>query len=560
MAETARRVYALSRTLTDQMSGNWDIDATLHFHARTKYRVWTGPSGEPDYVMGTPPAVEPPIWEEDWSILPRPYKVYPTLPPLALPADLAHTHMPALEALARSGLDVGPNAPLPDRTALAQVARLSNGLLHRRHVGRVTKRAVEFRTAGATGGFYHLELYFVCGDLPDLPAGVYHYATQDHSLRRLRAGDLRGVLVAASGGEAHLAQAPLALVMTSTFWRNAFRYRARAYRHAFWDAGTALAHVLGVAASLHLPARLVLGFADQAVNALLGVDGEREAAVAICSLGHGLSAPSPPAHLHPIAHPTEPLSQREVTFADIPRMHAASCLSSGEDAAAWRGAPLRRTLPPAQGNVIPLEPRALDGLPQAPIEEVILARRSVRHYDTDRPITFEHFSTALDRSARPFAADCLALDSPPLHDNYLIVNTVAGLSPGIYLHRTREGTIEPLRSGNYRDDAAHLAVDQSYAADAHVNSYYLTELGPVLATYGNRGYRLAQLEAALYAGRLHLAAQALGLGAVGSTSLDDEVVAFFSPRAADASYMFITVFGARRRRAATTQAGPPVPH
>lgn len=46
---------------------------------------------------------------------------------------------------------------------------------------------------------------------------------------------------------------------------------------------------------------------------------------------------------------------------------------------------------------------------------------------------------------------------------------------------------------------------------------------------GNRGYRLAQLEAALYAGRLHLAAEALGLGAVGSTSFDDEVIDVFSP-------------------------------
>jgi SagB-type dehydrogenase family enzyme len=535
--------------MADRTNVNEDTDTALRFHAATKYRVLTLPSGEPDYVMGTAPAFEPPIWEEDWSIEPRPYKVYTALPPLGLPADLARTRMPALAALARSGLDADRNAPVPDRTVLAQVARLSNGLLNRRHITRVRKRVVEFRTAGATGARYHLELYFVCGDLPDLPAGVYHYATQDHSLRQLRAGDLRGVLVAASGGEPSLAQAPVALVMTSTFWRNAWRYRARAYRHTFWDAGTSLTNVLGVAASLHLPARLVLGFADQAVNALLGVDGEREAAVAVCSLGHGASAPAPPAHLQPIAHPTEPLSEREVTFADIPRMHAASSLGSGQDAATWRRAPLRRTLPPARGSLIPLEPLAPDRLPRAPIEEVILARRSTRHYDTDRPITFEQFSTVLDRSARGFAADCLAPDSPPLHDNYLIVNAVAGLSPGSYLHRTRDGTIELLRSGDYRADAAHLAFDQGYAADAHVNSYYLTELGPVLATYGNRGYRLAQLEAALYAGRLHLAAQALGLGAVGSTSFDDEVVDFFSPRAANASYMFITVFGARRRRA-----------
>jgi SagB-type dehydrogenase family enzyme len=131
----------------------------------------------------------------------------------------------------------------------------------------------------------------------------------------------------------------------------------------------------------------------------------------------------------------------------------------------------------------------------------------------------------------------------------VIVNAVEDLEPGLYLHQPREGTLELLRAGHYRATAAHLAFDQSYAGDAHVNSYYLTELGPVLERYGNRGYRLAQLEAALYAGRVHLAAEALGLGAVGSTSFDDEVINVFSPRAAAASYMFITVFGRRRRGA-----------
>src|SRR5262249_44889308 len=159
----------------------------------------------------------------------------------------------------------------------------------------------------------------------------------------------------------------------------------------FWDTGTALANVLSVAASLHLQARLVLGFADQAVNALLGVDGEREAAVVVCSLGQGLTAPPPPADVPSITHPIEPLSEREVTFADIPLMHAASSLRSGDEAAAWRASPLARTLPPPHGNVIPLEPRVAEDLPEASIEEVILERRSVRHYDNERPTSFEQF-------------------------------------------------------------------------------------------------------------------------------------------------------------------------
>jgi hypothetical protein len=111
-----------------------------------------------------------------------------------------------------------------------------------------------------------------------------------------------------------------------------------------------------------------------------------------------------------------------------------------------------------------------------------------------------------------------------------------------------EGTVELLNPGDHRRAAARIALDQEYAADAHVNVHALTDLEPVLARYGNRGYRLAQLEAALFAGRLQLAAHALRLGAVGSTSPDDEVTAFFSPHAAGKSFMFIAVFGVRRRK------------
>ena len=73
--------------------------------------------------------------------------------------------------------------------------------------------------------------------------------------------------------------------MTSTFWRNAWRYRERAYRHTYWDAGTSLSHILAVAASAHVATELVFGYADPLVNALLDVDGVRESTVALVALG-----------------------------------------------------------------------------------------------------------------------------------------------------------------------------------------------------------------------------------------------------------------------------------
>jgi len=525
---------------------NRDTAAAWIFHNATRYVSVRDGSGTEQLLMGTPPHVEDPIWQQDWSIEPQPFKVYETLPPLAIPRDLAPSPRPALQAIACTGAEDGA-AALPDRAALARLGLLSNGLLGRR-VMRARGAPLEFRTAGATGARYHLEVYFVCADLPDLPAGVYHYAADDHSLRQLRAGDFRSVLADATGGEPAVREAPVVVALTSTFWRNAWRYKARAYRHAFWDAGTALANVLAVAAAGDLPAELVMGYADGRVNELLGVDGRDEAAIVLCAVGRGAATPPPVADLPPLSLPVRAISSSQVEFPKISMLHTASTLASGAEAAAWRAEPLRRTPPEPAGELVPLRPTPPEQLSTIAIEDLIFRRRSSRRYAVDVPVPFEAFSTLLDLSTRGYAADWMAPGARSLHDLYLIVNNVEGLAPGVYVHHPHLGAVELLRAGSFRREAQRLAADQSYAADAHVNCYYLAALGPVLERYGNRGYRLAQLECSLHAGKLHVATHALGLGAVGSTSLDDEVVEFFSPHAAGKSYLFVTVFGQRRPR------------
>jgi SagB-type dehydrogenase family enzyme len=526
---------------------NRNTEVTRRFHQATSYVAVHDEAGEEQFVMGVPPSTEEIIWEKDWSIEPFPYKVYETLPPIALPSEFAAPNMPALEAIAKIG-DEPSGEHVPDLADLARIALLSNGIL-KRGSHRPGGRIIEYRAAGGTGARYHLELYFVCGDLPDLAAGIYHYSAQDHTLRQLRSGDFRAALIEATGQEPSIAAAPVVLAMTSTFWRNAWRYKGRAYRHACWDAGTTFANVLALAASAELPTRLVFGYADQQVNDLLGVDGRREATLALCAIGRTTqTAPqSPP--LVPLNHPTKPISAYQIDFPIIGEMHAASDLESGEEAAAWRAGQLQRAQAEPTGALIPLQPLPETALPQTTLDDVIRSRRSTRHYDTDVMIGFDLFSTLVDRSIRGFSADCLPADGLPLYDQYLIVNGVDGLTPGVYRVHPLQRAIELVKAGLFRERAQRLAVNQAYAADAHVNSYYLTDLDAVLERYGNRGYRVAQLEAALAANRLHLGTHALGLGAVGSTSLDNEVVEFFTPGVSGSSYLFVTVFGKRRRQA-----------
>jgi SagB-type dehydrogenase family enzyme len=126
---------------------------------------------------------------------------------------------------------------------------------------------------------------------------------------------------------------------------------------------------------------------------------------------------------------------------------------------------------------------------------------------------------------------------------YLIVNAVDGVAAGAYAYDVAGGVLQLLRAGEFRSEAGFLDLGQELAADAAVNVYLLSPLDRVLARFGDRGYRAAQLEAAIVGGRLYLAAYALGLGATGLTFFDDDVTRFFSPHAAGKSVMFLLAAG-----------------
>ena len=224
----------------------------------------------------------------DWENKPLPFKIYPNLEPIPLPRELPPSRMPALSAIAATG--VQPGAPrVPDLVSLARALHFSAGITRK----KVYPGGEEhyFRAAACTGALYHIDLYVICGDLPGLSAGVYHFGPHNFALYQLRSGDYRRILVDAAGQEPAMRHAPVILACASTYWRNSWKYQARAYRHCFWDCGTVLANLLAVAAADELPARVVCGFVDATVERLLDLDHQREGALALVPLGFD---PRPP--------------------------------------------------------------------------------------------------------------------------------------------------------------------------------------------------------------------------------------------------------------------------
>ncbi len=473
----------------------------------------------------------------DWSNQPLPFKIYPTLEPSRLPDEVHQTGVAALSAIAES-IHAETNAA-PDLEVLAQLLYFSAGITrHRKYPGG----EIYFRAAACTGALYEVELYLVCGDLTNLQAGVYHFAPADFSLRRLRAGDYRRVLIEATGGEPAIAHAPLTIICTCTYWRNAWKYQARTYRHFGWDDGTLLANLLAVATALALPAKVVCGFVDADVNRLLDVDSRREVAFSLVGLGHVSALPPQSPAVSALGLETVPLSRREVDYPLMREMHAASSLYSKEEAEMWRCNTPEVKLPSPAGPLIELQPLSDAEVPRDPIEEVILRRGSSRKF-AHISISLAQLSTLLDRATRGVPADFLDPPGAQLNDLYLIVHAVEGLDPGAYVFRRDRGLLECLKQGNFRSEAGHLGLDQELPADAAVDIFFLTGLRPILQRFGNRGYRAVQLEAGIIGGKLYLAAYAQGLGATGLTFYDDEVIEFFSPHAEGKSAIFLVALG-----------------
>jgi SagB-type dehydrogenase family enzyme len=508
---------------------NREIQATWAYHNATKHSSESVRSN-PHYL--------------DWENQPLSFKIYSELQPIPLPEHLSSATLPSLEAISAIEAPAEKEA-LPSIQTMAEIFYLSAGITRRR---TYPGGEILFRAAACTGALYHIDLYLVCADLPGLPAGVYHFGPHDFALRRLHEGDCRDILVRASAREPAITQAPAIIVCASTYWRNAWKYQSRTYRHCFWDTGTILANLLASAVARRVPARIVLGFEDATVSHLLSLDAKREGVLALIALGDVSHRPNQfSATIRSHAFETEPLSKKEIDYPAIRAMHEASSLENATEIEDWRqmahfssaaGSPALIS----RERLIPLRPLGDDEIPRETLEEVIQRRGSTREFARES-ISFSQLSTMLERATRGIPTDVVSSKDPPLNDLYLIVNAVDDLSPGAYVFHRNDLALELLKEGNFRREAGHLGLGQEIPADCSVNVFFLANLQEILQRFGNRGYRAAQLEASIVGGKLYLAAYAQRLGASGLTFFDDDVTDFFSPHSESKSVMFLIAVG-----------------
>ncbi len=512
---------------------NKDINHAIQFHEDTKHSElrlqWSR-----NYV--------------DWDDRPRPFKVYLDLPSISLPQDFP---MPTADALTTIG-SIHPLLPQSkvDIGKLAQLLFYSAGITREMKYDSGT---YYMRAASATGALYPIELYVICQDIPGLPAGVYHFSPGDFSLVELRSGDYNSKLAEMAGGNPAIMASAVTITFTSLAWRNAWKYGDRSYRHWFWDAGVIAANLLAVAISAGLQPTLVIGFLDAAVNNLLRLEQEKEAAVVLAPIGSTtgstLSRGADQPHLRPNSESVPvlnsprilPISKREIEHPEIWKLHKASNLMSKEELMQWlraRDKKMQSKLHSSDHSQTVTQERLGN------LGDVILRRGSTRRFNRS-VISKNQLSTILYSSTRGIPLEILG-EGDFLVDIYLIVNAVDGLTPGHYFYNRQANFLEQLDSMKElasRTESGYLCLGQSLFSDASVVLFMMTELDVILKNLGNRGYRVCQFEAGVAAGKIYLSSYAQGLGASGSTFYDDAVIESFSPHAQNKAAMIAVGVG-----------------
>ncbi len=214
----------------------------------------------------------------DWANKPATYKRYPSAPriPLSPPQTEGGALVWDVLRRRRSVRRFG-NEPLQE-VELSQLLWAAQGITR-------MGRGLGLRTAPSAGALYPVETYLVVHAVEGIEAGVYHYGVEKHELDQLKVGDFQMEIAQTALDQEMAYWANVVFVWTAVFERPKWKYKQRAYRYVYLDAGHIAQNVALGAVALGLGSCQIAALYDDEVNTLLDVDGVDESAIYMTVVG-----------------------------------------------------------------------------------------------------------------------------------------------------------------------------------------------------------------------------------------------------------------------------------
>jgi SagB-type dehydrogenase family enzyme len=142
-----------------------------------------------------------------------------------------------------------------------------------------------FRTAPSAGGLYPVETYLFLRAVEGLEPGIYHFRTHVFDLELLKKGDYSKELTDAALGQTIVRDAQVTFIWSAVVERSRWKYRQRAYRYIYLDAGHIAQNLYLAAEALGLGTCAIGALFDDRVNRIIGVDGIEETVIYMATVG-----------------------------------------------------------------------------------------------------------------------------------------------------------------------------------------------------------------------------------------------------------------------------------
>lgn len=170
----------------------------------------------------------------------------------------------------------------PASLALAEISYL---LWCTQGVMKATRGAT-LRTVPSAGARHAFETYLLANRVEGLTPRLYHFLAGEHALQpRPGTEGIAPALARACLDQEMLETCAVAFVWVAVASRMTWRYGQRGYRYLHLDAGHVCQNLYLAAESLDCGACAIAAFDDDAVNGLLGVDGEEQFAIYLATVG-----------------------------------------------------------------------------------------------------------------------------------------------------------------------------------------------------------------------------------------------------------------------------------
>ena len=142
-----------------------------------------------------------------------------------------------------------------------------------------------FRTAPSAGGLFPIETYLNVRSVEGLEPGIYHFRPPTFDMELLKKGDHSRTLAEAALGQTIVLGAQVTFIWSAVLERSKWKYRERAYRYIYLDAGHIAQNLYLAGEALGLGVCAIGAFFDDDANGIIGVDGTDETVIYMATAG-----------------------------------------------------------------------------------------------------------------------------------------------------------------------------------------------------------------------------------------------------------------------------------